>query len=83
MAKRRRGSFLVVVAVLILLALLLAFPASGDPEPCPKDWTLTTDYSHPDEDRNSNVMMCSKDVNGKGNDGQGGNVKDDREPRLR
>jgi hypothetical protein len=81
MAKRRRMSLPLVVGGLILMALLLAFPAAGDPEPCPKDWTMTIDYS--DRDRNSNTMMCSKTVNGEGNNGQGRNMKEDREPRLR
>lgn len=76
MARRRRPAILLTVIGLVLVALLLGFPASGQPEQCPKGWTLT--FNPSSSDRNSNTYMCGKDVNGKGNDGQGSNLKEDR-----
>ena len=81
MAQRRRSAIVLVVVVLVLTSLFMAFPAAGDPESCPNAWTWEPNLSTSDREDNSNSMVCTKDVNGNGNQRDGNNLKDDRRQR--
>ena len=75
MVKKRLAVFSFLV-----LSLVLAFPALGNPTPCPPSYESQPAF-FVSPDRNGNNTVCSKSVRGSGNTGEGKNYKDENQPR--
>jgi hypothetical protein len=68
-----------LVLTMILVALVVAFPASATaPFACPESYAEDPFWPRGvDPDRNENGVVCFRTVNGEGNAGGGANVIDD------